>query len=58
MPEIENVLQDMLGLNETEVWRNPDRYGSGESYDPYMDGTIERVLRELEFIPPKTIPMQ
>ena len=36
-PEIENVLQDMLGLNETEVWRNPDRYGSGESYDPYMD---------------------
>ena len=36
-PELENVLQDMLGLNETEVWRNPDRYGSGESYDPYMD---------------------
>ena len=36
-PEIENILQDMLGLNETEVWRNPDRYGSGESYDPYMD---------------------
>jgi hypothetical protein len=33
----QKIASNLLGLNETEVWRNPDRYGSGESYDPYMD---------------------
>ena len=32
-----NLMDYLLGLNDTEIWKNPDRYGYGESHDPYMD---------------------
>ena len=54
-----NLMDELLGLNETEVWHNPDKYGTGESYDPYMDPFNKYSMNEvLDKILPKKIPMK
>ena len=56
----QKIASNLLGLNKTEVWHNPDKYGTGESYDPYMDpfNKYGTDMQELDFIPPQTIPMK